>query len=126
MKGQYTLKDQPFRYGGILHNYDMDNEEWSAYLDRKLTCWCCGREMKCHHFSDGSTHRFFPYIAIFRITKGKNKGMNRFRMLCRACAYGYGRGVIEMDGKTYKHMLDFNERKYKRDTGYQYGKKEKG
>ena len=126
MKGQYTLKDQPFRYGGILHNYDMDNEEWSVYLDRKLTCWCCGGEMKCHHFSDGSVHRFFPYIAIFRITKGKNKGMNRFRMLCRACAYEYGKGVIEMDGNTYMHMLDFNERKYKRDTGYQYGQKEKG
>lgn len=113
MKGKYTLMDKPFRYGGIMHNFDMDNEEWSAYLNRKLKCWCCGGVMKNHKYSDGSVHKFYPYIATFKITKGEYKGMNKFRMLCRACAYEYGKGVIEMDGNTYKHPLDFNERRYK-------------
>lgn len=120
MKGKYTLIDEPFRYGGIMHNYDRDNEGWSEYLNRKLTCWCCGGEMKNHHFSDGSVHQFFPYVATFKFIKGRNKGLNRFRMLCRSCAYEYGRGVIKMDGKTYKDPDEFNERKYKHDTGYQY------
>jgi hypothetical protein len=50
---------------------------------------------------------------MFKITKGKYKGKNKFRALCRKCAYDYGKGVIEMDGKTYTDYYKFNEEKYK-------------
>lgn len=49
----------------------------------------------------------------FKITKGKYKGMNRFRPLCRACAYNYGRGVAECDGNTYMKPDEFSEKKWK-------------
>ena len=127
MKGKLTLNCTPFRYGGFFHDFDRDNEQTAEALNiKEMKCWCCGGIMKNHHFSDGAVHRFWPYVATFRITKGKNKGLNKFRMLCRSCAYGYGFGVTEMDGNTYKNPNDFNEEKYKRDTGYQYSQKEKG
>ena len=50
---------------------------------------------------------------MFKITKGKYKGMNRFRPLCRACVYRYGRGVVECDGNTYMEPDEFSEKKWK-------------
>lgn len=29
MKGERTLKDKPFRFGGIEHDFDKDAEEWA-------------------------------------------------------------------------------------------------
>ena len=52
-------------------------------------------------------------VAAFKITKGKYKGMNRFLPLCRACAYRYGRGVVECDGNTYMEPDEFSEKKWK-------------
>jgi len=59
--------------------------------------------------------RNYPYVATFKYIKGKYKGLYRFRALCRACAYNYGRGVIEMDGNTYIDYYAFNEDKYKKE-----------
>lgn len=113
MKGKNTLDGLPFRYGGIGHDFDRDNEQTAEILGGKLKCWCCGGIMRNHHHSDGSVHRFFPYCGVFKITKGRDKGRYRFRMLCRACAYSYGRGVIEMDGNKYMNLYDFSEKKHK-------------
>ena len=43
MKGDRTLVDIPFRYGGIMHNYDMDVEDWQGVINKR--CWCCGGDM---------------------------------------------------------------------------------
>lgn len=116
MKGEKTLKDIPFRYGGIEHDYDSSFRDWYYGLQRALTdkrlynmyrtCYACNSDM---HFNTSE----YPYIATFKYLKGKNKGLLRFRILCRECAYKYGKGVIEMDAETYYNMDDFNEREYK-------------
>lgn len=114
MKGERTLVDKPFRYGGIQRNYDLDVEGWRGAINKK--CWCCGGDMTRNLYSYNGTllKRCYPYIAVFKITKGENKGLNRFRTLCRACAYGYGKGVIEMDGNVYNNEYEFNERRFKK------------
>lgn len=114
MKGERTLIDSPFRYGGIQHDYDMDVEDWRGVIHTR--CWCCGGDMTRNFYSKSGTllKKQYPYVAVFKITKGKHKGLNWFKTLCRACAYDYGRGVIEMDGNTYMNYYEFNEAKYKR------------
>lgn len=94
MKGKNTLEDVPFRYGGLFRDYSLTAE----YFHPKPKCFCCG----------GDLHKRAPYAGAFKFTKGKNKGLHQFRLLCRACAYLYGRGVIEMDAVRY-----FNPRNYK-------------
>lgn len=93
MKGERTLEDKPLRYGGIFHDYSKTAE----YFQTKPECFCCGGDLcKCA-----------PYIGVFKFTKGKNKGFFKFRLLCRTCAYDYGRGVVEMDGEEYLNPLDY-------------------
>ena len=113
MKGERTLIDQPFRYGGLLYDYKSDVEDWRGFIEPK--CFCCGGDMTNNLRSANGTllKQNFPYMAVFKITKGRFKGFNRFHILCRACAYDYGRGVIEMDGEAYTDYYAFNERKYK-------------
>ncbi len=114
MKGEKGLKDQPFRYGGIAHDYDMDCEEWAEIVPRMRTCFVCGKEMKNIYDSSGVLlGKTYPYIGTYIITKGPLKGHGKFRTICRACAYDYGHGVIEMDGNTYQSPEDFNETQYK-------------
>lgn len=114
MKGERTLVEEPFRYGGILHQFDKDVEYWNGVIEPR--CWCCGGNMTKNLYSKSGTllKRIYPYVAVFKITKGKHKGMVRFRVLCRACAYNYGVGVVEMDGNKYMKKDDFNEEKYKK------------
>lgn len=107
MKGKNTLRDKPFRYGGIEHDYTKDFYELAGMNEK---CWCCGGEMKSHF----RYHKSKPYVAVFKITKGKYKGMNRFRPLCRTCAYNYGRGVVECDGNTYMKPDELSEKKWKK------------
>lgn len=124
MKGTLTLKDQPFRYGGLLHEYSADNDEWqkaawSKVKKAPMRCWCCNGIMKNSRSASGTLLRQnFPYIGIFKITKGKEKGRFRFGVLCRGCAYAYERGVVEMDGETYTDPNEFDELKYKEKIGY--------
>ena len=66
MKGKNTLRDKPFRYGGLFKDYSKEIHEQK--------CWCCGRDMKSHV----SEIKIMPYTATFRISKGKNKGLFAF------------------------------------------------
>lgn len=129
MKGSRTIRDTPFRYGGIMHNYARD---WDGWLDKDeevcgkkrkspyAECYCCGGKGGNLYSTSGTLLKVnYPYMAFYRITRGKNKGFNKCRIICRACAYDYGLGVIEMDGKTYKNPNDFNERKYKESINYE-------
>lgn len=124
MKGSRTLKDVPFRYGGIFRDYSADNDAWQRDVWRNvqkapMRCWCCKGIMKNSRSKSGTLLRQnFPYIAVFKITKGKHKGMSKFRILCRSCAYAYGRGVVEMDAETYTSPHEFDELKYKEKIGY--------
>lgn len=106
MKGKNTLRDKPFRYGGIKHDYTKDFYELTG-MNKK--CWCCGRDMKSHV----PGIKIMPYTATFRFSKGRNKGLFAFRPLCRSCAYRYGRGVVECDGNTYMEPDEFSEKKWK-------------
>lgn len=116
MKGERSINCIPFRYAGIMHNYDMDVEEWAKYMPEHMRkCYVCGGEMRNYRSLSGALlKKTYPYIASFKITKGKNKGMSQFHVMCRACAYDFGKGVIEMDGHTYKNFYDFKESKFKK------------
>lgn len=106
MKGKNTLKNKPFRYGGLLKDYSKEIHELNGC---EYKCWYCGRDMKSHV----PGIKIMPYTAMFRISKGKDKGFVVFRPLCRACAYKYGRGVVECDGSTYMKPDEFVEEGYK-------------
>lgn len=119
MKGERALDGIPFRWGGISHNYEMTNEDWQKeswvpYSGKPMRCYACGGIMKNLRSRSGTLlQQHYPYCGVFKITRGKNKGKFMFHILCRSCAYMYGRGVIEMDAETYKSPLEFDERKYK-------------
>lgn len=116
MKGERTIDDKPFRYGGIAHDYDSTSEEWAENIPEMRKCYICGGKMQNIYSPSGTLlKKTYPYIGLFRITKGKNKGMGKFRVMCRACAYDLGKGVIEMDGYTYTNSLEFSESKFKDD-----------
>ena len=117
MKGERSIRGVPFRYGGIKHNYDMTSEDWAEYMPRYMTkCYICGGKMQNAYSQSGTLlKRSYPYIASFGITKGKNKGMAKFHVMCRACAYNLGKGVIEMDGHTYNNASEFSESRFKKD-----------
>ena len=67
----------------------------------------------CYSPSGTLLKKAYPYIGLFRITKGKDKGKAKFCVMCRACAYDLGKGVVEMDGHTYKDKQEFSESKFK-------------
>lgn len=119
MKGERMLDDKPFRYGGIYKQYELDNEEWQKeswepFFRKPMRCFACGGVMKNSRSRSGTLlKRNYPYAGFFKITRGKYKGRFIIRILCRFCAYMYGRGVIEMDAETYKSPLEFDEKKYK-------------
>lgn len=106
MKGENTLKDKPFRYGGLLKDYSKEIHELNGC---EYKCWCCGRDMK----SRVTGTKIMPYAATFNISKGKYKGFVALHPLCRACAYKYGRGVVECDGNTYMKPDEFTEERCK-------------
>lgn len=116
MRGERSINGIPFRYAGIMHDYDMDTEEWVKYIPEHMRkCYICGGEMRNVRSLSGTLRKkTYPYMALFNITKGKYKGMSQFHIMCRACAYNFGKGVIEMDGYTYKDFYDFDESKFKK------------
>ena len=115
MKGKNTLRDKPFRYGGILKDYSKEIHELNGH---EYKCWCCERDMK----SRTPGIKIMPYTATYRITKGKDKGLVAFRPLCRSCAYNYGRGVVECDGNTYMEPDEFSEQKWMKEQEKEKGK----
>ena len=120
--GIRTINCVPFRYGGIMHNYEKDIEEWqknegdAPKKDRHFEkCFGCGGRMRNIYSPAGALlKKSYPYMAAFKIQRGIYKGCSRFRVLCRSCAYDYGKGVVEMDGETYTDPYQFNEAKYKK------------
>lgn len=119
MKGEKLLIDRPFRYGGIFHNYDLDWVEWIDYMRGRSSsmrkCFCCGAPGDNLYDSTGHlvAHRY-PYAAFFLYNRGsfKGKGYSTIRIICRACAYKYGKGVVEVDGNTYYNYDEFHEYLY--------------
>lgn len=115
MKGERTIDNKPFRYGGIGHDYDSTSEEWAEKIPQMRRCYICGGVMRNVYTPTGRLlAKTYPYIGLFRITKGKDKGMGKFCIMCRACAYDLGRGVIEMDGHTYTDRYQFKESRFKK------------
>lgn len=115
MKGERSIRCTPFRYAGILHDYDKTSEEWAEYMPNYMSkCYICGGKMKNIYSPQGTLlKRTYPYIASFVITKGKNKGLSKFHVMCRSCAYDFNMGVIEMDGYTYTDRNEFKESRFK-------------
>lgn len=114
MKGERTIVDVPFRYAGIMHDYDKDSEDWAKDMPKYMkNCYICGGKMGNIVINGTMLKKTYPYIGEFRITKGKNKGKFKFHVMCRACAYSLGKGVIEMDGYTYHDSYEFNENRFK-------------
>ena len=85
MKGERTLDDKPFRYGGIMHNYDRTSEEWAEMIPKMRRCYICGGKMRNIYSTSGTLlKKTYPYVGMFHITKGENKGKSKFRPMCRA------------------------------------------
>ena len=116
---ELELQDQPFRYGGLWHDYDLDVEEWAEIVPTMKICHVCGKEMKNSPASDGKPiRRQYPYMGTYTIRGGIMKGYGMFHVMCRECAYEYKRGVVEMDGEIYQQKDEVNEEKYKKVNGY--------
>lgn len=96
MKSKLTLACTPSRYGGIEHHYDAKGK----YLlpENRRHCFSCKKDLSEEK----------PYLATFKISEGENRAFI-FRPLCRDCAYAYGKGVIEKDGKIYFGKTEYRE-----------------
>ncbi len=79
-----------FRYGGLFHDYEATARDFGAE-----ECFSCKRKF-------GEKEK--PYCRVYASEEGR-----RFRLICRECAYGFGEGVIEKDGKVYQRQEDFEE-----------------
>lgn len=119
MKNQIII-EQPFRFGGLMHDYTEDVEYWSERIPEMQNCFKCGKLMKNHRDKEGNIfQKEYPYMTFLDITlNGKRTCYNK--VICRKCAYTYGLGVIEMDGETYFNFNDFDEEEYKREISPQY------
>ena len=85
VKGHSIIVRVPFRYGGLFRRFDLNAGE---ILPKGMCrCYVCGKDIKDEK----------GYAATYRVGKGTYK----FRLLCRKCAYSYGRGVIEEDGEIH-------------------------
>lgn len=105
----WILNDKPFRWGGINHDFDKKAKDWrgdNIKDDVYNECFCCHEE----------TPQDEPlYCATFEDTLSPSQQKFAFRILCRNCAYKYGVGVIEKNGKTYMKYEDF-EKEIKEDA----------
>ncbi len=113
MKGERTIDCIPFRYAGLFcRKPEWDVEQWrQTDTNRKWICYACNAELKNTYSTSGTLlRRNYPYMSVFKYGKGKNKGLSRFRILCRECAYSYGKGVTEIDGEIYMEKEDFKGR----------------
>ncbi len=104
---KYVLKDKPFRWGGLNHNFDKtakerreENIKFHGKDDVYNECFCCHKEPP----QDEPL-----YCATFEETTSPYQAKYGFNILCRKCAYSYGVGVIEKGGKTYMKYEDFEK-----------------
>lgn len=111
MKGERTIDCIPFRFAGMFcRKPEWDVEQWKqSDTNRKWwICYACNAELKNTYSTSGALlRRNYPYMSVFKYSKGHKKGLSRFRILCRECAYAYGKGVTEIDGETYMEKEDF-------------------
>lgn len=111
MKGERTIVDKPFRFAGLMKDYDKTADEWAEVHPKYMSrCYICGGSMRN---VNSLPLKSYPYVGLFSITKGKHKGQSRFHVMCRACAYDLGKGVVEMDGYTYTDKYAFKESRFK-------------
>lgn len=111
MKGSLTLDGKPFRYGGLFHDYERTCDEWADMNEKAYgKCYICGGSMRRQI---PYAPNMYPYAAFFKIIRGRNKEKFHMKVMCRACAYDFEKGVIEADGNTYYRKGEFNERKWK-------------
>ena len=115
MKNQIIIK-QPFRFGGLMHDYSTDVEDWGERIPEMNRCFKCRKPMENHRDKDGNIiQREYPYMFFLDVTlNGIHNSYNK--VICRKCAYSYDLGVIEMDGEVYLNLNEFNEEEYKRRT----------
>lgn len=76
-------RGKSFRFGGTMHDYDATAKDFA-----QTHCYHCKKE-----FTDDEK----PYCRTFKVGEGGLK----FGIICRECAYSFGDGVIERNGKTY-------------------------
>lgn len=115
MKYQIII-EQPFRFGGLMHDYSVDVEDWAERIPEMDRCFKCRKLMKNHRDKDDNIiQKEYPYMVFLDVTlNGMCACYNK--VICRKCAYSYDIGVIEMDGEVYLNFYDFNEEEYKRKT----------
>lgn len=88
---------KPFRWGGFEHTFDKLAKEWFEQDNIYKQCFCCKEQPPLNE----------PlYCAIFERNIDDECRFS-FKILCRKCAYSYGAGVIESNGKTYFKYEDF-------------------
>lgn len=104
MKGERSLVEQPFRYGGFLHDFGKKTKD---LIFENGSCYCCGRDL-----SD-----LLPYAAFYEIKKEKSPRRYHLKLICRKCAYAYGRGVVERNGNIYQDEQQYFEDENDRMTG---------
>lgn len=113
MKNQ--IIEQPFRFGGLMHDYSGDVEYWGKRIPEMRKCFKCGKLMENHRDKDDNIiQKEYPYM-VFLDTTLNDKRTCYNKVICRKCAYSYGIGVIEMDGETYNKINEFDEEEYKRE-----------
>ena len=94
------LNEKPFRWGGISKKFEKTSRQWQNESKDSnncyKTCYCCKKNTPLDE----------PlYCAGFETIDNKFC----FKILCRNCAYKYGVGVIESDGKIYQNYEDFKK-----------------
>lgn len=46
MKGERSITGKPFRYAGIMHDYDKTSDDWAEYMPEYMSkCYICGGKM---------------------------------------------------------------------------------
>ena len=71
-----------------MHDYEASARDFGQEC-----CYHCGKEF-------GETEK--PYCRTFKVEGGV-----RFGIICRECAYSFGDGVIEKNGKTYYKPCEY-------------------
>lgn len=104
--------ETPYRYGGIMQNFEMDAEQWSKVIPEMSHCYKCGRRIK-NAIKGKQIIKNYPYAMFLTYKEDKKVLRGAIEPLCRSCAYSYKLGVLEMDGEEYQCENEFNEEEYK-------------
>lgn len=89
MKGKNTLRDNPFRYGGILKDYSKEIHKLNGH---EYKCWCCGRDMKSH--------------ALEEKTKEKTVKRKKNYYLVKSDVLGYAKRKGLINGRSKRQISE--------------------